>query len=824
MAATYEPASVDDLVHSDLSPKQIEGMVVRIAQEQGVNPDLALRVARQESGFNPFAVSKQGARGVMQLMPGTARDMGVADVHDPEQNITGGVKYLALLDKQFQGDEAKVRAAYHSGPETVAQGGIEALGPKGRDYVEKTAPNRGSQIASELKAKKAATYEPMTFGGQPEARVTYAPMFPEEPKPAPVKTSSPIKDTVSELGRSIWEGLTVHTPASVAAAYQGMDISDEGFGGYLIAKSQELQKQRATEPGGDLPSAIPGIKMKDLREFGQNLGFSMVAMGAGLAAGIPSTVVGSLATPAVGTVAGYGAGMAAAGKAGYNMDVNQVTRQLKESADEESLAKTGKKLDPAEWQAKLDSMKGDIQKHGLYEAIPEAMGAGAGFAILTTAAKVFGKAVIARFATKLGAMYGEEMLTETVTQIGQQAAETRMGLHPGEEERSFTSWKDWADSAKEVAPQIFLLTTLTAGAGKLAHMGYQATQKQAPGTPPGPPGAPIPPATTPAPTEPGPPAGGPPEQATAAVEAGPPAIAGKDLPLLYPGSPTYTWGQGIPPEGGPPGGAYPNIDSEGRKYRDFTSGGVQYDSEIVSPFFPNRVYAPDTPQDPNFRPAGPAAIAPIDQARIDAQVLKEGRDLGLMPGDPRMKNAELVRIYGENAAVRHVIEAPGQFSALGDAMLMAAPAVERVRANSRAQKDVAEDIVGAIDAVTQINDTNGLAEILAEGVGSDLSHEAIQLAQFIHENRNNPERIASMTESVLHNVEMNGGPPSLVRGRVFENLEKLRAENETMESLKNEKIPPGLQIEGIGNAKRAHLETSQLVNRLNSLIKCMRSS
>jgi soluble lytic murein transglycosylase-like protein len=87
--------------------------------ESGVDEGFIRAIIHAESAFNPRAMSLKGAQGLMQLMPGTANDMGVLDAFDPAQNIRGGARYLGLLLKNFNGDVRLVAAAYNAGPAAV---------------------------------------------------------------------------------------------------------------------------------------------------------------------------------------------------------------------------------------------------------------------------------------------------------------------------------------------------------------------------------------------------------------------------------------------------------------------------------------------------------------------------------------------------------------------------------------------------------------------------------------------------------------------------------------------------------------------------------
>jgi hypothetical protein len=86
-----------------------------------LDPDLVNSVIHAESGFNAHAVSPKGARGLMQLMPGTASQLGVNDAFDPQANVTGGSRYLRELLERYHFDLIKALAAYNAGPESVEQ-------------------------------------------------------------------------------------------------------------------------------------------------------------------------------------------------------------------------------------------------------------------------------------------------------------------------------------------------------------------------------------------------------------------------------------------------------------------------------------------------------------------------------------------------------------------------------------------------------------------------------------------------------------------------------------------------------------------------------
>jgi len=94
-------------------------IIIEASKRYQVDPSLIKAIILAESGYNPKAVSKRGAKGLMQLMPGTAEALGVEDSFNPEHNINGGVKYLKQLVTQFDGDVKLALAAYNAGSKKV---------------------------------------------------------------------------------------------------------------------------------------------------------------------------------------------------------------------------------------------------------------------------------------------------------------------------------------------------------------------------------------------------------------------------------------------------------------------------------------------------------------------------------------------------------------------------------------------------------------------------------------------------------------------------------------------------------------------------------
>lgn len=118
-------------------PAEFDQIINSCSNEFGVDRSLVKAVIHAESGYNPNAVSRKGAAGLMQLMPATAQDLKVADSFNPTDNIRGGVRYLRFLLDTFKGDVTLALAAYNAGLGNVSKHGGVPPYEETRNYVSK---------------------------------------------------------------------------------------------------------------------------------------------------------------------------------------------------------------------------------------------------------------------------------------------------------------------------------------------------------------------------------------------------------------------------------------------------------------------------------------------------------------------------------------------------------------------------------------------------------------------------------------------------------------------------------------------------------------
>lgn len=131
--------SFQDTLNKAIEEKEnpFSELINTYSQKYGVDPKLVTSIIKAESNFNPNAVSKAGACGLMQLMPHTAKMLGVTNIFEPEENIEGGIRYFKGLLDEFNQNLPLSLAAYNAGPDVVKK--INDIPPidETKNYVEK---------------------------------------------------------------------------------------------------------------------------------------------------------------------------------------------------------------------------------------------------------------------------------------------------------------------------------------------------------------------------------------------------------------------------------------------------------------------------------------------------------------------------------------------------------------------------------------------------------------------------------------------------------------------------------------------------------------
>jgi len=155
------------------APRSIGEAVERIAAEQQLSPALIHSVIKVESNYNPNAVSRKGAQGLMQLIPSTARRFGVADAFNPVDNIQGGARYLKYLLDLYGGDYNLALAAYNAGEGAVAKYGDIPPYPETVNYVNSVAAQFKKNTAAQPKpsAQPASSSSTETGGAAKTTRI-----------------------------------------------------------------------------------------------------------------------------------------------------------------------------------------------------------------------------------------------------------------------------------------------------------------------------------------------------------------------------------------------------------------------------------------------------------------------------------------------------------------------------------------------------------------------------------------------------------------------------------------------------------------------------
>ncbi len=146
----------------------MDDIFTRAAEKYNVPVELLTAIGKAESDFDPNAVSRCGAVGVMQLMPGTARELGVTNSFDPEQNIMGGAKYISQMLSRYDGDVRLALAAYNAGyPNVDKYGGVPPFAET-QNYVQTVMRYMGRGVT----APGTSVFSGGTSGGAQALGVT----------------------------------------------------------------------------------------------------------------------------------------------------------------------------------------------------------------------------------------------------------------------------------------------------------------------------------------------------------------------------------------------------------------------------------------------------------------------------------------------------------------------------------------------------------------------------------------------------------------------------------------------------------------------------
>jgi len=273
------------------------------------------------------------------------------------------------------------------------------------------------------------------------------------------------RDAAKVFGQSL-----LHLPKQIAASVlqatqgkSGASVVNRDWADEFIAEANEDIDKFAQDVATQYPDAS---FLLEVAQVSRNLAYSITSMGAGAAVGVPVAFI-----PLPGArVAAWTAGTAASGAVAYQMTCYQIMQQYLEVMNEQQIQQTGKGLTLEEENKLKQDFSDKATQYGLWEAIPEAISNLAFAQILGgPLGKMIGGNLATKIIGKIVGIYGEELLTETITQKGQSDIEVEAGLR--EENIS------WVEAFKEIAPQTFLLTTIMAGAGQVIVSSSQAINK-----------------------------------------------------------------------------------------------------------------------------------------------------------------------------------------------------------------------------------------------------------------------------------------------------------------------------------------------------------
>lgn len=167
----YNGSAFDDKY--SYAPLFYQEIVARKSRKYNIHPALVKAIIKAESNWNPYAISRKGAKGLMQLMPRTALDMGVRNSMNPEQNIEGGTKYISMLLNLFSGNLDLALAAYNAGPGAVKKYGgippyretINYVKKVNKFFITRSGGNPVRPLSSRIFTKKSRIYKTVMKDG-----------------------------------------------------------------------------------------------------------------------------------------------------------------------------------------------------------------------------------------------------------------------------------------------------------------------------------------------------------------------------------------------------------------------------------------------------------------------------------------------------------------------------------------------------------------------------------------------------------------------------------------------------------------------------------
>ena len=182
---------------------RFDPLIVTAAYRYGLEPALVKAVINCESRFDPHAISRRGARGLMQLMPATQALLGVPNAFDPQTNIVAGVRYLTMLRRTFGDDVSLFLAAYNAGPQAVIAAGYAVPPfPETQRYVTCVLTNRDRYRQHGFNAQSISSSD-MHVQTDEEPRIVVSPLR--------------LSDKVAQVGRRLTLHLEVHHAGPTAA-------------------------------------------------------------------------------------------------------------------------------------------------------------------------------------------------------------------------------------------------------------------------------------------------------------------------------------------------------------------------------------------------------------------------------------------------------------------------------------------------------------------------------------------------------------------------------------------------------------------------------